>query len=304
MERICFEGWSNCLRLFNSEIELVITTDVGPRIIQCGFKNKQNLFHISDVEKGKTGGNQWHIYGGHRLWHSPEAAPRSYFPDNSSVEYNWNGKTLRLRQNTETTTGIQKEMDITLDSEINHVKIVHRLINNNLWAIETSPWAITAHAAGSTAILPQEPYIDPAEDLLPARPVVLWNYTHMNDKRWTWGNKYILLKHDPSILSEQKIGILNKQGWSACLLDDTIMIKRFGFDHAAVYPDYGSNNEVYVNESLLEVETLGPLSKIHPSESVEHIEEWYFVTLDNRPDVETDSAVDNHILPFISAFIR
>ncbi len=88
------------------------------------------------------------------------------------------GNTLKLIQPVESTTGIIKEMDITLDPERNHVNIVHRLRNSNLWTIETSAWAITAHAAGSMAILPQEPYIDPEEDLLPARPVVLWNYTH------------------------------------------------------------------------------------------------------------------------------
>ena len=32
------------------------------------------------LEKGKTGGSEWHIYGGHRLWHAPEVMPRTYYP--------------------------------------------------------------------------------------------------------------------------------------------------------------------------------------------------------------------------------
>ncbi|MCJ7665262.1 MAG: DUF4380 domain-containing protein, partial [Actinobacteria bacterium] len=80
-----FGGWENCLRLENDEIELVATTDVGPRIIRLGFKGGQNLFKEFGDQLGKTGGDQWRIYGGHRLWHAPEAVPRTYFPDNKPV---------------------------------------------------------------------------------------------------------------------------------------------------------------------------------------------------------------------------
>ena len=116
MEKVNFEGWPNCIRLSNREIELIITTDVGPRIIRCGFINKQNLLYVSELEKGIIGGLQWHIYGGHRLWHAPEVMPRTYFPDNNKIDYNWDGKTLKLRQSVESTTGIMKEMDIKIIS--------------------------------------------------------------------------------------------------------------------------------------------------------------------------------------------
>jgi hypothetical protein len=304
MEKINFGGWPNCIRLFNGEIELIITSDVGPRIISCGFINKQNLFYVSAADKGKTGGDEWNIFGGHRLWHAPEVMPRTYFPDNNPVDHDWDGKTLLLRQNIESTTGIIKEIEITLDPEWNHVKILHRLINTNLWAIETSPWAITAHAGGGKAILPQEPYIRPEDDLLPARPVVLWKYTHMADPRWTWGNRYIQLRHDPSIPSEQKIGILNKQGWSAYINFGVLMVKRFDFDPEAVYPDYGCNNEVYVNENLLETETLGPVIRILPGASSEHTENWYFVSLESNENGYSEERIDNEILPLVNSFIR
>src|ERR1035437_2831795 len=140
MEKINFEGWPDCIRLFNREIELIITTDVGPRIIRCGYKNEPNLFYISEQEKGKSGGNEWHIYGGHRLWHAPEVMPRTYYPDNYPVAYSWSEGTLKLSQAVESTTGIIKEMEITLAQESNNVKVLHRLINTNLWTIETAAW--------------------------------------------------------------------------------------------------------------------------------------------------------------------
>jgi hypothetical protein len=304
MEIVDFNGWANCIRLFNTSMELVVTTDIGPRIIRCGLINGKNLLHVSDTDKGKTGGTEWRIYGGHRLWHAPEVMARTYSPDNDPVEFNWDGKTLKLRQDVEMRTGIAKEIEITLDPVDDHVEILHRLINTNLWTIRTSPWAITAHAAGSRAILPQEPYIEPEENLLPARPVVLWNYTRMNDTRWSWGEKYIQMKHDPLILSEQKIGILNKQGWAACYGHGTIMVKLFEYAHDAVYPDYGCNNEIYVNGTFLEIESLGPFSEMEPGCAVEHTEHWYLRKPEKTPPDDSEPSVDNCIMPVIRSILK
>jgi hypothetical protein len=32
------------------------------------------------------------------------------------------------------------------------------------------------------------------ENLLPTTSLVLWQYTHMSNPRWTWGSQYILLR--------------------------------------------------------------------------------------------------------------
>ena len=83
MEVVTYAGWKNCLRLTAGRVELVVTTDVGPRIIRLGFVGGQNLFHVYPETAGKTGDKAWQNYGGHRLWHAPEVAPRTYWPDNS-----------------------------------------------------------------------------------------------------------------------------------------------------------------------------------------------------------------------------
>src|SRR5659263_389304 len=76
MEQIEFGGWPNCLRLANDQIELVATTDVGPRIIRLAFIGGRNLFKTFDATLGLSGGTEWRSYGGHRLWHAPETRPR------------------------------------------------------------------------------------------------------------------------------------------------------------------------------------------------------------------------------------
>lgn len=298
MEKVNFEGWPNSIRLSNNNIELIVTTDIGPRIIRFGFQNGQNLLYVSPDDKGKTVGNHWRIYGGHRLWHSPEVMPRTYCPDNNPVAHSWDGKTLKLLQEIESTTGLVKEMEITLDPKQNEVVVLHRIINKCVWEVELAPWAISAMEGGGRAILPQEPYIEPAGFLLPARPIVLWYYTHMKDPRWIWGNKYIQLKHDSTRTSEQKIGILNKQKWAAYYLKGELFIKRFGFNPEAQYADYGCNNEVYVNGDFVEIETLGPITKIAPQESIEHTEHWMLANLVATLE-ENEKSIDTNLIPLL-----
>ena len=67
MEKVSYAGWPNCIKLSNGQIELIVTTDVGPRIMRFGFVGGQNLLNEYKDQVGKTGGDEWRIYGGHRL---------------------------------------------------------------------------------------------------------------------------------------------------------------------------------------------------------------------------------------------
>ena len=37
VEKTAYAGWPNCYRITNGEVELIVTTDVGPRVIRYGF---------------------------------------------------------------------------------------------------------------------------------------------------------------------------------------------------------------------------------------------------------------------------
>ena len=272
MQKVAYAGWPNCIQVSNGQIELIATTDVGPRIIRFGFVGGPNLFSEVPEHLGKTGGDEWKSYGGHRLWHAPEVMPRSYVPDNSSIEHVWDGRTLKLIQPVEASTGLQKEIEITLDEKANRVSVLHRIRNKNGWAIEAAPWALSVMRGPGTAIFPQEL---PVDQLLPVRPLVLWGYTDMRDARWTWGTKFIQLRSDPAADKPQKFGIMNTLGWAAYAREETVFIKRFNFDPKAVYPDFGCNTESYTRGDMIEVETVGPLRKIESGAFVEHVEHWF-----------------------------
>ena len=81
-----YAGWNNTYKLSNGTIELIITGDVGPRIVYFGFVGDVNEFCEVPDDLGKIGGDEWRMYGGHRFWHGPEVEGRTNLPDNDPVE--------------------------------------------------------------------------------------------------------------------------------------------------------------------------------------------------------------------------
>jgi hypothetical protein len=295
MEVVEFAGWPHCVRLSNGQVELVATTDVGPRILRFGFVGGQNLFKVLPGTEGLTGGDEWHSFGGHRLWHAPEVFPRTYAPDNVPIEHDWDGKTLTLRS-VEPGNGIEREIGLTLSPSAPQVGVVHRITNRNPWPIELAVWALSVMADSGEAIYPQEPYKPHPDCLVPARPLVLWHFTDMTDPRWTWGRKYIRLRQDPKAKTKQKAGMLNTAGWAAYVLGGDVFVKRYGYDPAATYADMGCNTESYTDADILEIETLGPLTRLDPGATAEHRERWLLAHAECGP---TDEDVDARILPLL-----
>lgn len=275
MEKLNYKGWPNCYRLSNSQIDLVVTTDVGPRVIRLGFIGAENEFKEFPDQVGQTGGDTWRSFGGHRLWHAPEHIQRTYYPDNLPIAVQQQAGFTRLIQPVETTTGIQKELDIQLSPDSAHVKVIHRLRNTNLWSIELAVWALSVMEMGGVAILPLPPRGSHSENLVPANSLSMWAYSDMADPRWTWGRNFIMLRQDPKAENPQKIGAMVPDGWMAYARGGHLFVKKVSYMPGAVYPDLGCSMETFTNDQLLEVESLSPVTRLEPGATVEHVEDWY-----------------------------
>ncbi len=295
-EKYSYKGWHNCLRLSNEEKELIITTDIGPRLIRYGYTGQQNLFREFEEQSGKTGGSDYRLYGGTRFWHAPEEKSRTYNPDNESVQFSREGEFIKLIQDVEKQTGMQKEVRVKFNPDNGSVNIIYRIYNRTLWDIALAPWILSVMNLGGCGIIAQEPYISWEEKLTPARPIVLWGYTAMNDPRWTWGRKYIQLRQDSKNQTRQKIGVLNTQGWAAYHLNGQVFVKRYPYKSDAVYPDFGVNTELYTDADILEIETLGEFKNISPGDYLEHKENWYLF----KEELEADEiTIDKKLLPLL-----
>lgn len=297
MDTVAYKGWANCVQFKNEKVTLVVTTEVGPRIIFFGFNDGENIFQNYPEMMGKTGGDEWTIYGGHRLWAAPEKQPRTYYPDNNPVKVTKHEDFVRFTAPIEKGTFLQKEMDVYFEDG-SEVKIVHRIINHNQWGIELAPWALSVMKPGGKCIVPFPPRgSHTGGDLLPSNNIVSWSYTNMADPRWSWGNNYFSLESQVGNEVPQKAGSLVPDGWAAYANEDWVFLTYFDYMPEFMYPDLGVNFETFTNESMLEVETLGPMSWLLPGESVEHAEIWELHRM--KEALDTEESITKNLLPLI-----
>src|SRR5215467_9223471 len=128
-EKISYKGWQNCYRVTNGEVELIVTTDVGPRVIRYGFVGGQNLFKEFTPQMGKSGEKEWMPRGGHRVWAAPEHKVITYALDNGPVKAEIKGDTIELTQPVEPESGLQKQIIVKLAATGSKVEVIHRLTN-------------------------------------------------------------------------------------------------------------------------------------------------------------------------------
>ncbi len=296
-EKINFNGWADSIRLANNDIELVITTAIGPRISRLGYIGEKNLFAEIAGQQGTHGESEWQLRGGHRFWIAPEVKPDTYELDNTPIATEDIDNGIKTLQPPGPILGISKTMDISLDSENNKVKIVHTLHNQSEKAHYVAPWALSVMAPGGMEVIPLPEFIPHTEQILPNQNWTLWGYTDFTDSRWHLGKKYIFFSQDKT-KPPNKLGIAHREGWVAYLLDEFMFIKYFQWQDNAVYPDNNVNFETFSNEEMLEIETLGPLVTLNPGEKTSIAEEWELFR--NIPYCKTEDDIDKYVLPLVT----
>lgn len=295
LEKIEYGGWKNCYRLSNGMIEMVIPGEIGIRVIRFGFIGDENEFYENKGDLGKTGGDEWRFYGGHRLWHAPEAMPRTYEPDNAPVTVEQDGSIVRVTQPIEPNTRLQKIIEIEMAEDAPQVKLRHIIRNHGAWLVEFSPWALSVMKPGGTAIIPLPPRGSHPENLVPSSTLTLWAYTDLSDPRWTLGQKYILLRQDIDAASPQKIGAFVPDGWIAYTNNGHLFVKKVETRPASRYPDMNSSIETYTDHLFLEIETLAEVWGVASGGAAEHIEQWFLY--DDVPTPRNDAEVDTFVMP-------
>jgi hypothetical protein len=274
IEKTSWGGWPNCYRISNGEVELIVTSDIGPRIMRYGFVGGQNFFKNFEESMGKTGESEWMLRGGHRIWAAPEVEPRTYAPDNGPVGIKVEGGVLTATQPVEALTGLQKEITVKLAASGTGVEVIHRMKNTLVWDIEVAAWAVSMMAQSGVGITGFPPRGKHPEMLAPTNPLVMWAFTDLTDPRWKFTRKYLMLRQDPNNTVPQKLGHFNPKTWGAYLLGHELFIKRFDAEAGRPYADFGCSYETFTRNEMLEMETLGPLTKLAPGASLEHVERW------------------------------
>jgi hypothetical protein len=307
VEVIEYRGWKNNLRLANDDAELVVTLDVGPRVISYRLNGGVNVMKNYASMMGGTNEPEWQIRGGHRFWLAPEDLTRTYFADNRPVKWEQTGPhAARFTPPPETEYGVQKVMELKLAARGTRVEVTLRVTNIGSTPTDLAPWGPTVMAPGGVEIIPLPPkrnhpgHVSNAKspaDYGPNQELILWPYFDFADTRWKFGSRYAFLRQDVN-KGPTKIGLAHREGWVAYLNSGVLFVKRFDYREGAVYPDWGTRYQTFSNEDMLEMETVGELVALQPGQSAELVESWELHG--GVPPVATEADVERVILPLLN----
>jgi len=286
-------SYPSCVALRNDDVELLITTDVGPRVL--GYRllpDGGSPFKTYEEELGRDNEFEWQIRGGHRLWIAPEERSLTYIPDNRVIR--WESQHplhASFRNEPVAPWNLAKILSLTLDPTGSRVTVSHQIVNDGDLSITLAPWALSVMAPGGCLLLPQPPLGEHPRDLLPNRSLIIWPYSDLSDPRLSMGTRFIRLQQQATeSATVLKFGTGSELGCALYVLGDQVFFKTFPWKSGANYPDQGCNFETFTDNGMLEVESLGPIVHLAPGEKVEHTEEWLLRKLDIVPDLADESA--------------
>lgn len=298
-----YKNFGKCLEIANGIVKLLVTIDVGPRVINYSFIDGENImfedverdFSVSGPEFSKFGGGTWYIYGGHRLWTSPEGMPKSYYPDNESVPYEIIPNGATFSPCVQKWNQYKYDITITLDPDSSKVCLVHKITNHAAWDVTLAPWTMTVLSPGGLEYVAQ-----PTKDtgLLGNRLLALWPYTNMQDDRVVWGNKYIALEQKPGHPDKFKFGINSEHGFAMYFNHGDLFVKKYDPVGNGNYPDGGMSFETFTNGLFLEMESLGETATIAPEASVSHTEYWSLFK-EERPTEYSEENIDKLVEKYV-----
>jgi hypothetical protein len=186
MQVVEYRGWKNNLLISNGDAELVVTLDVGPRVIAYRVPGGFNVMKNYQQMMGGVNEPEWQIRGGHRFWLAPEDLTRTYFADNRPVAWKQNGPTsATFTPPPETEYGVQKTMTLTLDAKGTGVAVDLTVTNVGKTPTELAPWGPTVMAPGGVEIIPlpakapHPGHVSNAKspaDFGPNQEIILWPY--------------------------------------------------------------------------------------------------------------------------------
>ena len=299
IEKQEWKGWPNCWRLSNGTVELIVTEDIGPRVMRYAFTGGQNLFKEFDGQLGQSGETSWCIRGGHRLWKGPEDRYATYALDNGPIDVETRKNTLTATQPIEPETGLQKQIELELAESGSAVVVKHTIWNRGLLPVEIAAWTPTVMAQSGIGVTGFPPRGTHPEDLEPTNPLIMWAFTDLSDPRWKFTKKYLTLRQDPANSSPQKLGHWNAHTFGAYFLNGDLFLKEYFPAPGMAHPEFGASFEIFTNQDFLELETMGPFTKLAKDEALTHVEHW---SLHKAELAEvSDAAMDAALLPFLKA---
>lgn len=269
IERTAFGRWGDAYRITLGDAEMIVVTEMGPRILSLTAGGGPNLLFVDDdlTVSRPTGDDMWFIYGGHRVWVSPESEA-SYAPDNTPCHVEVSESGIDVLAAVDPYSRLQKRLTI---GACGRRFVVTSAIRNRGDALFLgAAWAVTCVVPAGVIAFPWG-----SGGCWDLKSITYWNrwMEHRSDvtsTQWTPGPD--LFRVTPTG-EEGKVGTNSPEGWVAICRDDATFAKSRAWAPGD-YPDGGCSLEVYTCEQFVELESLSPLQYLYPGTEVAQEELW------------------------------
>jgi len=268
IQKTNYGKWSQAYKCMFGSLELIVVTEIGPRIMSFGFKDGENILY---EDKSDFSFGNWRIYGGHRLTVAPESS-LSYEPDNGHCEVFVQKNKLKITAPA-SSNNIQKILEISPDKNGDGFKVKHIIKNTGNLLITAAPWTVTCVKTTEHLIIPWASGSKQWRN----RKVCYINCNDsfnapVNSPQWQPTDDLFIINPNGQT---GKIGIYSDKGLMARLGANSTFIKYSkAIAPDSSYPDSGCNIEIYTNPKYIEMEFLGPIETVYPGNELTLTESW------------------------------
>ncbi|MCL5269907.1 MAG: hypothetical protein M1457_04975 [bacterium] len=268
IEQTAFGPWKGAWRLEHEGVEMIVVTEVGPRILSLRLAGEDNI--LFDDSRGSLTRGDWNIWGGHRFWVAPESES-TYEADNAPCTVEVGGDCLRATGRPEK-SGLEKTLEIAPRPGRGGFTIRHILRNTSPMVQPGAIWALTCVAPRGRVVIPWGEGTAGWRTQM-VRYWAAWG-GHASDvasRQWQpLAGRFVV---DPTG-EEGKVGVFSDGGRLCLLRPDATFVKACIPVAEGPYPDGGCNIELYTCARFVELETLSPLRTFLPGGQYEHTEYW------------------------------
>jgi hypothetical protein len=265
--KVSFGKRELCYEITLNNLKMIVTADVGPRILFFGFKDGENVLFHDKEEKLSIG--EMKLYGGHRFWISPESKD-TYNPDNTPCKVEEEKDKISFIS-FDPITQIEKKLSI-LEKNGNFI-VRHILTNKGKTLYPGAIWALTCIPPKKGIIF--FPWGTRGNWQL--KKIIYWQRwgessgTNVKSSQFVPEEDLFLIYPSGE---EGKVGTAGYEGFVGVTTDNYTFIKKFNYIEGALYPDDNCAIEVYTSPNFCELETLSPMYTLIPNAEVKHDEEW------------------------------
>lgn len=277
-----FAGFTDCYQLTEGDKELIVVAEVGPRILSASVGKSGNILFVDEERTIKLESENWYIYGGHRLWISPETVA-CYKSDNAPCEVSTTDDGIEFSTKNEK-NGITNV--VAIRTKNGNFIVTHTLRNSGEFLYQGAIWALTCVRPEGTVFIPWG-----SGGAWDTKKIIYWNSwaDHGSDVQ---SGQYVPTK-DLFLIKptgeEGKVGTGGEEGFIGVTTDKYTFIKSFDRIPTNTYPDDNCAIEAYTCEHFIELETLSPMTILRPGSHLTHTETWTLT--EKQVDPEDGEAV-------------